>query len=143
MITLIVRETNREGKRRVTLWNENKEGGENKVWNNIEEHEVLSHIGLVIAVGAYRSVRKDLKLLWGEEHGRPIFRAVMTLKRFSEISDAVRFNNLLTREERMLSDKLAAFKIRVRAEGVKIEFGFIWVILHKSPLQLHLNQLAQ
>ena len=34
----------------------------------------------------------------------------MTLKRFLEISDVMRFDNLSTGEERRISDKVAAFR---------------------------------
>ena len=54
------------------------------------------------------SRRESLEQLWSEKHGRPVFRATMSLPRFVVFLTAARFDDKTTRASRRATDKLAA-----------------------------------
>jgi len=79
-----------------------------KKWEKVTSEELKATIGLLILVGVYRGRLEHLEDLWSKEHGRSIFAAVMTMKRFKQILRYVRFDKA-TRPQRRATDK-AAFR---------------------------------
>lgn len=79
-------------------------------WQNIDIIELDAYFGLQIMAGVLKSHGESLTSLWEEKHGRPIFRATMSLKRFSHISRCLRFDKSEDREERRQRDKLAPIR---------------------------------
>ena len=65
---------------------------------------------LLILAGVFISKDEATDSLWDENYGRPIFRSTMSLKCFKQISKILRFDRRSDREERHISDKLAAIR---------------------------------
>lgn len=76
-------------------------------WNDIDIDTLHAYYGLLLLAGVYRSYGECLKQLWDSSHGRPIFRATMSLKTFKRIHGCIRFDDRLDRDGR---DKLAPIR---------------------------------
>uniref|UniRef100_A0A1A7Y6J1 PiggyBac transposable element-derived protein domain-containing protein n=1 Tax=Iconisemion striatum TaxID=60296 RepID=A0A1A7Y6J1_9TELE len=100
ILDIIIRHTNTEGRRK------------NKSWVDTDIVELRAFLGLLILAGVYRSNGESSSSLWGEETGRPIFRATMSLRRFHELTSTLRFDDRLTRPARRLlqPEKLAPIR---------------------------------
>lgn len=111
MVLLIVKETNRRGKKAVREWNDvHQIADEQHVWNDTDEIEVLAFIGLLIQAGVQKSVVEGSDELWSAKYGRPVYRAAMSLTRFKELLRFCRFDNDVTRAERLTRDKLSPIR---------------------------------
>ncbi|CAJ1069999.1 piggyBac transposable element-derived protein 4-like [Xyrichtys novacula] len=95
IIQILVLETNREGR----LNDEN--------WRITDVTEIRAFIGLLSLAGLHRARHEATVNLWGEDTGRPIFRATMSRKRFDELCINLRFDN---RETRRPHDKFAPIR---------------------------------
>ncbi|XP_025991729.2 piggyBac transposable element-derived protein 4-like [Solenopsis invicta] len=71
-------------------------------WEELELSELRAYFGLLLFGGVFRS--------YGEEIGRPIFRATMSRDRFQKITRCIRFDNRADRAERRVRDKLAPIR---------------------------------
>lgn len=78
--------------------------------NHVDEVEMRAFLGLLYLAGVFKSSHEDINSLFATDGtGRDIFRATMTLKRFSFLLTALRFDNPATRRQRIEDgDKLAA-----------------------------------
>lgn len=72
--------------------------------------ELKAFIGLLILIGVTKGRNESLDQLWSNEWGRPIFRASMSKERFKEFLRFLRFDDKDTRQERRITDKLAAIR---------------------------------
>lgn len=97
ILNIIVRHTNAEGRRKHANWTE------------VDMVELRAFFGLLILAGVHRSRGEATRNLWGEETGRPIFRATMSLKRFTALTATIRFDDRLARRA-LHSDKLAPLR---------------------------------
>ncbi|KAM3618245.1 uncharacterized protein V6R79_017929 [Siganus canaliculatus] len=81
-------------------------------WKSVDIVEIRGYIGLLLLVGVFRSRGELTRSLWGEDTGRPIFRATMSEKRFNLLSRTIRFDDRLTRPTRQVHkpDKLALIR---------------------------------
>jgi len=79
-------------------------------WKPLDNVELNAYIGLLILAGVYKSNNEALENLWDNSKGRPIFRAVMSLKRFKVITRVIRFDDRNTRAIRRPTDKLAPIR---------------------------------
>ncbi|XP_049308060.1 piggyBac transposable element-derived protein 4-like isoform X1 [Bactrocera dorsalis] len=79
-------------------------------WEIIDIMELEAYFGLQIMAGVSKSNGESLRCLWDETNGRPIFRAVMHIERFMQISRCLRFDSHEDRETRRLRDKLAPIR---------------------------------
>ncbi|KAF2887619.1 hypothetical protein ILUMI_18554 [Ignelater luminosus] len=71
--------------------------------------EIKAFLDLLYLQGFYKSRHEDMRSLWATKgKGRPIFRATMSLARFSFLLSCLRFDDLDTRIERSKTNKLAA-----------------------------------
>jgi hypothetical protein len=74
--------------------------------------EIKALFGLLYLAGVLRSNHLNLKDLWSDDPLSPeYFRAVMPLKRFYLLLRALRFDDINTRTERKMYDKLAAIRM--------------------------------
>lgn len=107
---IIVRETNREAKRICEIWNQEHQDDNQRTWTETTLQEMKAFLGLLILSGVYRGRLEPLEDLWSQEHGRPIFTAVMSSNRFKAILRYFRFDDKRTREQRRSVDKLAPIR---------------------------------
>lgn len=99
VMNTIMKYTNIEGKR--VFGND---------WSDVDDDEMFAFIGLLLLAGVFRSNNESTESLWDSEKGRPIFGAVMSIKRFKKLSRVIRFDNRDTRSERRLLDKFAPIR---------------------------------
>jgi len=77
----------------------------------IDKTELKAFLGLLYLAGLYRSNRLNLTDLWATDgSGIELFRLTMSLRRFRFIHNCIRFDDKLTRAERLKVDKLAAVR---------------------------------
>nr|XP_054588962.1 piggyBac transposable element-derived protein 4-like [Nothobranchius furzeri] len=100
ILDVIIKYTNIEGRRKYDDW------------TDVDRVELRALFGLLILAGVHRSRGESSASLWGEETGRPIFRATMSLGRFHMLTATLRFDDRLTRAARRLvqQDKLAPLR---------------------------------
>eukprot|EP00102_Acyrthosiphon_pisum_P019881 XP_016657091.1 PREDICTED: piggyBac transposable element-derived protein 4-like [Acyrthosiphon pisum] len=94
------------GKDKVTKWYKES------CTPNTTREEIKALFGLLYLAGVLRSNHLNLKDLWSDDPLSPeYFRAVMPLKRFYLLLRALRFDDINTRTERKMYDKLAAIRM--------------------------------
>lgn len=98
MLHVILRETNRKAGKIIANFTSADE---------FTIEELRAFIGLCLYAGAIRSNRENIKDLW-EITAHPIFRATMSRSRMMSIFRCIRFDNGVTREERLRENKAAA-----------------------------------
>ncbi|KAF7235524.1 PiggyBac transposable element-derived protein 4 [Varanus komodoensis] len=109
ILCLLIYETNREAERVTREWNQSNPT-KIRHWKYLDVTELKAYIGLLLLAGLYRGHHETLEELWDSVSGRTFFRATMSLRRFSDITRFLRFDNKATRDSRRASDKLAAFR---------------------------------
>ena len=62
-------------------------------WKDTTVAELRKVIGTLLLVGVYKSSNEDLSQLWHMEHGRPIFRKIISRNRFQNILRVLRFDD--------------------------------------------------
>ncbi|KAI4455418.1 piggybac transposable element-derived protein 4 [Holotrichia oblita] len=104
IVGIIVQHTNNKANDDVKNWNENHESEKPREWQNIDSEELLAFFGLLLLSGRFRESREDPTNLWKENEacGRNVYQATMSRKRFTNILQYIRFDDLLTRPERLL-----------------------------------------
>lgn len=106
MSDIIIRETNRKAKQTIEAWNE-ANPTRPKEWHPLTPKEFDAFLAMLIASGLYKSNNEPAYCLFDTNHP-PIFRAVMSFKRFKLLLRYIRFDNVNTRMERSQSSKTAA-----------------------------------
>lgn len=82
---------------------------QNNNYRNTDNIEIRALIGAFLLTAIYKSNHESMLSLFSTKPtGRPIFRAIMSQKRFEILIVAIRFDNPETREERKKSDPEAA-----------------------------------
>lgn len=77
----------------------------------LDKTEFKAFLGLLYLAGYHRSNRINLQDLWATDgSGIELFRLTMSLQRFRFIHNCIRFDDKLTRLERLKVDKLAAVR---------------------------------
>ena len=99
-VTILV-ETNRQGEKAI------------KNWKKMAMDEFEAYLGLCILRGVYKSKHQAVRQLWNPSYGPPIFAKTMSVNRFEEIRRALRFDNPVTRQSRIVRDKLAAVRLLI------------------------------
>lgn len=79
-------------------------------WKLLTNEEFKAYLGILVYVAIFKSKLEPLKLLWSVERGRIIFRKIMPLKRFTQISRALHYDDFETREERRMLDKFCPIR---------------------------------
>lgn len=78
---------------------------------DVDETEIRAFLGLLLYSSIFKSNNEDVRSLFATNgKGRPIFRAVMSQKRFLTIMAAIRFDNFGDREERKKENPAAAIQ---------------------------------
>lgn len=71
-------------------------------WKPVDVTTMRAYYGVLLLAGVYRSKGEDITELWDDYHGRPIFRAAMSLQMFQVINQCIRFDDkelrILTQE---------------------------------------------
>nr|CAH7755012.1 unnamed protein product [Callosobruchus chinensis]CAH7763352.1 unnamed protein product [Callosobruchus chinensis] len=79
--------------------------------SDVDEIEIRAFLGLLLYTSIFKSNNEDVRSLFATSgKGRPIFRAVVSQKRFLTIMTALRFDNAEDREERRKVNPAAAFQ---------------------------------
>lgn len=111
ILEMIVVETNKKALYEHEKWNQ--ENPENKrKWMATDLIEIKAYIGLLISQGALKATKEPTEILWTTDkcYCRPIFPAAMSRDRFRALTRFLRFDDLHTREERKILDKLAPIR---------------------------------
>lgn len=101
MLDEIILCTNREGKRM------SREKGFQ--WQDVDLEELNAFMGVYLMAGVERNWDVPIRELFLNKMSNPIYHATMSVGRFENIRRCLRFDDKRTREERLQSDKLAAF----------------------------------
>lgn len=117
MCDIILRETNRKGKRVSDEFNTNltkkypnaNDRPRNKIFKPFTEQELDAFFGILIFCGVHKSNREHLSELWKPSH-LPLMRAAMSHDRFRMFLRFIRFDNDVTRPLRAATDKAAAIR---------------------------------
>ncbi|XP_066970873.1 piggyBac transposable element-derived protein 4-like isoform X3 [Macrobrachium rosenbergii] len=76
-----------------------------------DEREMKAAIGLIYLLGVFRANRMNIEDAWATDGtGIEIFPTTMSLQRFRFLLRSMRFDDIITRAERRLEDKFAAFR---------------------------------
>jgi hypothetical protein len=104
IINKIVSHTNEEINR-----NEHKYSDSQSYNNETDPDEIRALFGLLFLSGLFRSAHENVRNLFATDGtGRDVFRATMSVTRFSFLIYNLRFDNKTSRESRKQLDKLAA-----------------------------------
>ena len=76
-------------------------------WSDTSYCELLGFVGLLLYAGVTKSNMVDIRDLWSENRGFPVFRATMSRCRFEDLRRFLRFDSKSTRSVRRATDKLA------------------------------------
>lgn len=84
----------------------------NNIWKPVDRVELKAFFGILLITGRFRESRESKKDLWKKKiaYSRQIYRASMSRDRFTNILRFLRFDDFQTREERKMTDKLAALR---------------------------------
>jgi len=75
-------------------------------WNDVTIEELYKVIGLMVAIGVYKSKNKDICQLWCLQNRRPIFNKIMSRQHFQDVLRVVRFDDAEYRRQCRSDDKL-------------------------------------
>lgn len=110
IISLVVQYTTMFGERmyNVVVGEGLREGG----WMRTNIEEMKAFIGLLILCGPLRAQHEPVESLWSQDSSitRPLLPATMIRRRFFQLMISIRCDDLETREERQLTEKLAAIR---------------------------------
>lgn len=91
-----------------------------------DECEMKAFLGLLYLAGLYKSNRLNLDDLWQTDGtGIDIFRAVMCLQRFRFLLSCLRFDDITTRPNRKLEDKLAPIRMLFETIVVNCQANYV------------------
>ena len=117
MCDVILRETNRKARKVTDAYNRmniekytdvNKRP-KLKTFKPFTEQEFDAFIGILIFCGVHKSNKEHLTELWKPDH-LPLIRAAMSNDRFKLLLRFIRFDNDVTRPQRLTTDKAAAIR---------------------------------
>ena len=84
----------------------------NRYLHSFSLDELTGFISLMLLTGVFRAKREPIGELFNDDlnFGRPIFRAAMPRERMKNILRFLRFDNHVTRDVRVIQDKLAPIR---------------------------------
>ena len=91
------------------MWNANNPNSKPRIWQDINEAELDSFIGILLAGGVTHNNTQSSSTLW-KTNNLPIFRAALSHKRFLQITRYIRFDDGRTRNFRQATDKAAPIR---------------------------------
>lgn len=107
LIETALRFSNLHGRRLVAQWN-SANPQQQRSWQKISEDEMNAFIGLHLYCAAYRDKYQSTDHMWSSVHGRAIYKAVMSEKRFKLIKRCFRLDDPNRRDR---ADKLAPVRV--------------------------------
>ena len=81
-----------------------------KRWNNVSKEELLAYFGLVLPAGSEKQWDVSTHELFGNDFSKLMYKATMSVERFEDIRRFLRFDDKRTREFRLQTDHMAAFR---------------------------------
>lgn len=106
---IIIKETNRRAQTTYRLYNEAHPDNLAREWVLLDDIEFDAFIGLLLFSGVRSQNMQPISKLW-KPSGFAIFRATMSRDRFALISRFIRFDNNVTRVQRLAQDKAAPIR---------------------------------
>lgn len=102
ILSIVIRETNRK----VQHLNHNN----NTKIRLFNRDEISAGIAVLLRAGVDRDNMTDIEHLWNPLDSRPFYRATIGVVRFKQFLRCLRFDNILTRQQRQMTDRLAAIR---------------------------------
>lgn len=111
ILDIIVTETNRKAKNFFDVYNETHPDDTRK-YVPTNRREIEAYVGLLITLGALKSSKEPIEMLFTSDsaYSRPIIPATLSRNRYLFLTKFLRFDNFETRTERKLVDKLAPIR---------------------------------
>ena len=81
-----------------------------KRWNNVSKEELLAYFGLVLLAGSEKQWDVSTHHLFGYDFSNPMYKATTSVERFEDIRRFLRFDDKRTREFRLQTDHMTAFR---------------------------------
>jgi hypothetical protein len=81
-----------------------------KKWRALNAEELRAFIGILINAGVEKSWDVAAEELFNSMESNPLYKATMSKERFCDIVQLIRFDDKRTREFRLQTDRLAAFR---------------------------------
>lgn len=83
-----------------------------KQWKPVDHVEINAFLGLLLIIGRFRESDETKDYLWTKNtaFSRQVYAAVMSCDRFKDISKFIRFDDITTRADRKVIDKLAPLR---------------------------------
>ena len=81
-----------------------------KWWNNVSKEELSAYLGLVLLAGSEKQWDLSTRELFEYDFSNPMYKATKFVERFEEIRRFLRFEDKRTREFRLQTDHMAAFR---------------------------------
>lgn len=107
LVHIIVAETNRKSWQFYAM--NGKTIKQQRVWYDTNSVEIYALIGILIYAGSHKNWDERLDELYHLDN-RPFYRAAMSLERVQQLLRFLRFDNYQTRQERLKTDRFAAFR---------------------------------
>lgn len=107
MVNVIVRETNRKAQEVYHAFNMKYATRQRSEWEPTNEKEMYAFFGLLLFAGVFKCATQPIKELWAPYH-HDIYKATMSIKRFTLLLRFIRFDNANTRPIRQELSKSAA-----------------------------------
>ena len=104
LIDIIVKNTNKEGKRVFALKKKKKP------WKDTDAKEISAFIGCLLHCGALHQNKHSIDILFSPADGNPLLRAAFSSVRFAHLLSHIRFDDKESRTKRQERDQFAAFR---------------------------------
>ena len=102
MLSIVIRETNRK------VQQLNRSIDNSTKIRLFNRDEVSAGIAILLRAGVDHDNMTNIEHLWSPSDSRPFYRATMGVVRFKQFLRCIRLDNILTREQRRETDRLAA-----------------------------------
>ncbi|KAK9730774.1 Transposase IS4 [Popillia japonica] len=106
IVRIIILATNHKANQVATTWNENN-STKPKQCKALTLKEFDSFMAIILYAGLTKSNSKPARELWNSSHA-PIYKAALSHDRFVSITKFIRFENVNSRPQRLLTSKTAA-----------------------------------
>lgn len=109
MADIIIRHTNKKANLAYTAYNAKNPEKQPLVWKNLELQEFYAFLAILITSGANNSNTDNTVDMW-QTYSYPLYRAAMSINRFWNIIRFIRFDDAITRAQRIETDKAAPIR---------------------------------
>lgn len=112
LMEIVMKYTNKKARDFIKSYNDNHTNPV-EPWIDVDSTEMQAFLGILILSGRFHESNDSARNLWSTTNpafNRPIYQATMSRDRFVSILRHLRFDDLSTRPERKLHDKLAPIR---------------------------------